>query len=150
MKGLATEWEEVPEETVEPETPPTTEASKCKKGPSQADRLIAVAKEWEFFHTSDDRGFANVPTKGHHETIAVRSRKFRGLLITKYHLAGGKGVSSSAIEEAIAFFEGECLCGLQIPVHTRLVAYDGAIYLDLCNEDWEAVKDHRGGLGSHT
>jgi hypothetical protein len=139
MKGLATEWGEVPEAAVSSEEPTTPEIKK-PKSPSQADRLITVANGWEFFHTPDGRAFANVPVNDHRETIAVRSRKFRGFLITKYHAGDRKGVSSSAIEEAIAFFEGESLCGKQIPVHTRLAADNGAIYLDLCNEPWEAVK----------
>jgi hypothetical protein len=44
------------------------------------------------------------------------------------------------MEEAIAFFEGEALCSQQMIVHTRLAAHGDAIYLDLCNEAWEAVE----------
>jgi hypothetical protein len=107
---------------------------------SQADRLIKVANGWKFFHTPDHRAFAYVPVEDHRETIAVRSRKFRAFLITKYHTAGRKGVSSSAIEEAIAFFEGEALCGKELAVHTRLATHGAAIYLDLCNNRWEAAE----------
>jgi hypothetical protein len=139
MKGLATEWEEVPENEVEPGKPTTPKQSKSKKT-SQADGLIKIANGWEFFHTPDHRGFACVPAKGHTETIAVRSRRFRAFLIRAYHTGNRKSANSAAIEEAIAFFEGEALCGQQMIVHTRLAAHGDAIYLDLCNEAWEAIE----------
>ena len=139
MKELATEWEEMPENEVESGKPTTPKQSKSKK-PSQADGLIKIANGWEFFHTPDHRGFACVPVNGHTETIAVRSRKFRAFLVRTYHKGNGKAVSSAAMEEAIAFFEGEALCGEQQTVHTRLAAHGVAIYLDLCNEQWQAVE----------
>jgi hypothetical protein len=139
MKGLATEWEDVPENDVEPGKPTTPKQSKSKK-PSQADWLIKTANGWRFFHTPDHRAFACVPVNGHTETIAVRSRRFRSFLIRTYHTANGKSASSAAIEEAIAFFEGEALCSEQQTVHTRLAARVNAIYLDLCNEQWQAVE----------
>jgi hypothetical protein len=48
MKGLATEWEEVPENAVEPGKPTTPKQSKSRS-PSQADGLIKIANGWEFF-----------------------------------------------------------------------------------------------------
>ena len=139
MKGLATEWEEVPENAVEPGKPTTPKQSKSRS-PSQADGLIKIANGWEFFHTPDHRGFACVSVNGHTETIALRSRKFRAFLVRTYHRGNGKAVSSAAMEEAIAFFEGEALCGEQQTVHTRLAAHSDVIYLDLCNEQWQAVE----------
>jgi hypothetical protein len=137
MKGLATEWKEVPE--VEAEQPGTAKTSKSKKT-SQVDHLIKIANAWGFFHTPDHRAFACMPVNGHTETIAVRSRKFRAFLVRTYHGTNAKATSSAAIEEAIGFFEGEALCGEQHTVHTRLAAHGNTIYLDLCNDRWEAVK----------
>jgi hypothetical protein len=139
MKGLATEWEEVPENEVEPGKPTTPKQSESKK-PSQADGLMKIANGWNFFHTPDHRAFACMRVNDHTETIAVRSRKFRAFLIRAYHTGNGKSASSAAIEEAIAFFEGSALCGEQQTVHTRLAAHDNAIYLDLCNDRWQVVK----------
>ena len=139
MKGLATEWEEVSENEPEAEEPTKPKSSE-RKQTSQADRLIKIANGWEFFHTPDLRAFACVPVNGHTEVVAVRSRKFRAFLVRTYHSGNGKAASSTAIEEAIAFFEGEALCGEQQTVHTRLAAHGDAIYLDLCNEQWQAVK----------
>lgn len=96
MKGLATEWEEVPEEAVKPEKLTT---------PKQPHGLIKIANGWEFFHTPDLRAFACVPVNGHTETIAVRSRIFRALLVKAYHGTNAKAASSAAIEEAIAFLK---------------------------------------------
>jgi hypothetical protein len=145
MKGLATEWEEVPEEAVKPEKPTTPEQSRSKNRTSQPDALIKIANGWEFFHTPDLRAFACVQVNGHMETIAVRSRKFRALLVRKYHSSNAKATSSAAIEEAIAFFKGEALCGEQYTVHSRLAAHGDAIYLDLCNDRWETVEITKKG-----
>ena len=139
MKGLATEWEEVPENEPEAEEPTKPKSSERKKT-SQFDALIKIAASWEFFHTPDHRAFACVPVSGHMETIAVRSRKFRALLIRTYHSGSGRVANTESIEEAVAFFEGAALCGEELPVHTRLATHEGAIYLDLCNERWEAVE----------
>jgi hypothetical protein len=111
-----------------------------QKTTSQRDRLIKAADGWEFFHTSDDRAYACVPVNSHKETIAVRSRKFRALLIRTYHGGSGKAANTRSIEEAVAFFEGAALCGKELAVHTRLATHGEAIYLDLCNERWEAVE----------
>jgi len=114
--------------------------SEPQKMRSQADRLIKAAEGWEFFHTSDHRCYACVPLNGNKETIAVRSRKFRALLIRTYHSDTGKAANTGRIEEAVAFFEGKALCSEQLAVHTRLARHGDAIYLDLANEAWEAVE----------
>jgi hypothetical protein len=132
--------EEAPEQAEHASRRKAHAQRESKKKTSQADGLIKIANGWEFFHTPDHRGFACVPVNGHTETIAVRSRKFRAFLVRTYHSGNGKAASSAAMEEAIAFFEGEALCGEQQTVHTRLAAHGDAIYLDLCNEQWQAVK----------
>jgi hypothetical protein len=124
----------------QPEKIAATKRSQSKKLTSQADGLIKIGDGWEFFHTSDHRSFACVPVNGHKETIAVRSRKFRALLIRSYHRDSGKAVNTGSIEEAVAFFEGAALCGKELAVHTRLATHGGVIYLDLCNERWEAIE----------
>jgi hypothetical protein len=117
-----------------------TKQSQSKKLTSQADRLIKIGHGWEFFHTADHRSYACVLVNRHKETIAVRSRKFRALLIRSYHNDSGKAANTASIEEAVAFFEGAALCGKELAVHTRLATYGGVIYLDLCNERWDAVE----------
>jgi hypothetical protein len=124
----------------EPEKTATPKQSESKKATSQADGLIKIGNDWEFFHTSDDGSYACVPVNGHKETIAVRSRKFRALLITTYKRNTGKAANTGSIEEAVVFFDGEALCGEELAVHTRLAMHGEAIYLDLCNERWEAVE----------
>src|SRR5262249_10327912 len=133
----ATGWKEPP--PASSETAKTTRRKRKEKS-SPADRLIRVGNAWEFFHTSDHRAYACVPVNGHRETIAVRSRKFRALLIKTYHSGSEKAAPTRSIEEAVAFFEGAALCGKELTVHTRLATHGGAIYLDLCNERWKAVE----------
>jgi hypothetical protein len=107
---------------------------------SQREQLIRAGADCEFFHTSDHRVFACVPVNGHTETIAIKSRVFRALLLTRFYQGTGKAPHSRAIEEAVAYFEGQALCSHQLAVHTRLAAYKGAVYLDLGNETWQGVE----------
>jgi hypothetical protein len=137
---IATEWIEFPESATQQAKSTPSKQRESKKKSSQADRLIKIGNGWEFFHTSDLRAFASVPVKGHEETIAVKSRKFRAFLIRTYRSGSGKSVSSGAIQDAVAFFEGAGLCGEQLAVHTRLAMHNTAIYLDLCNDRWEAIE----------
>jgi hypothetical protein len=46
-----------------------------------------------------------------------------------------------AVHEVLQTIECRALFdGPQVPVFTRLAAHNGAIYLDLANERWEAVE----------
>jgi hypothetical protein len=135
MSTLAIEWK--PADSAEIARPVQREP---EEKISQVDRLIRVVDRCEMFHTSDHRAFASVPVNGHMETTAIRSRNFRALLVTTYYQSTAKAPHSSAIEEAIAQLEGQALCSTELAVHTRLAAYKGAIYLDLCNENWQTVE----------
>src|SRR5581483_9581737 len=142
MSTLSTDWKTGdPAEIVRPAQ------REAEEKISQVERLIRVVGGCELFHTSDHRAFASVPVNGHTETIAIRSRNFRAMLVTRYYQNTGKAPHSSAIDEAIAHLEGQALCSSQLAVHIRVAAHKGAIYLDLCNENWQTVEVTADGWG---
>src|SRR6516165_1815869 len=113
----------------------------------QADILIEIAKRGELFHSPDGVAYADIYRNGHRETYPVRSGDFRKWLSLCYyrendHSAPNKDALSSAIGviEAQATFDGQ-----EHRVAVRIGGHDGRIYLDLCNDAWQAIEIDAGG-----
>ncbi len=117
-------------------------AGSAKLGPaSQATRLVSLADGAELFHTPDDQPFASVPMSGHRETWPLRGKDFRAWIARRFHEVEGKTPSAQALEDAINVLEGEARFeGPARPVFVRLAEYEGAIYLDMANSQWQAVE----------
>lgn len=118
---------------------------------TQAEELVALAldSEAELFHTPDLRAYATIPVAGHWETWPiVRTTKgykghnaFAHWLTLLFYREHDKPPDDEALRNAIAQLEAMALFdGPEIPVFTRLGEKEGAIYLDLCDEEWRAVK----------
>jgi hypothetical protein len=108
---------------------------------SQATLLVQLAAEAELFHTRDQDAFATYPIGGHRETSSLRGKGFRLWLRQRFHDTYGKTPGSQAVQDALGVLEGKALFkGTEIPVYVRLAEHDGAIYLDLADAQWRAVK----------
>jgi|SRR5579872_1946699 len=95
----------------------------------------------KFFHTPTNEAFATLSTGGHIEHWPVESGTFQDWLskvaYQKYHRAPSETAvkSNLSILKAKAIFEGE-----EHHVHYRLASVDDAIFVDLGNAKWEAIK----------
>jgi len=109
----------------------------------QADVLIGLATAATLFRTPapDCDAFADVVINGHRETHRVRSQGFRLWLRHQYFRKTKAGVNSDALQVAIetiaakAMFEGD-----EYEVHCRIAGHGGAIYIDIGDKDWKAIK----------
>lgn len=118
-------------------------ASNHSAKPTQSEILIRLADEAgvQLFHTPDREAFALLPVNGHRETWRVRSKDFKLWLLHRYFASTGKAPNAQALQDARntltarGMFEGE-----EHEVHTRVAGAGEAIYLDLCNDSWEAVE----------
>lgn len=128
----------------DPGEPPNETGKTSKKDePKQSELLlqIAEARGIELFHTPEPEAFALLPVNGHRETWRVRSKRFKFWLLQGYYEATKKAPNAQALHDAWntlaarANFEGE-----EHEVHTRVTEANGAVYLDLGNEAWEAVE----------
>jgi hypothetical protein len=108
------------------------------------------------FHTRDGVAYADLIVAGHRETWPVRSRQFRHAYLR--YLQGQFGrlvgeeqpllamvrkatMSKTAVNHAIDDFERRAICStITRNVHVRVAGHDGQIYIDLCNDAWEAVR----------
>jgi hypothetical protein len=116
-----------------------------KRPPSQADRLAGLGKDEieEFFIGADDREpYATIRVAGHLEHWRVRSVGFRYWLIQRFYEETGSAPNKDSIAASLNVFEAQARAGKLVhPVFVRVgKSADGALYLDLCNDNWQAVE----------
>lgn len=110
---------------------------------SQADRLVDYVREseTELFHDEFREPFAWLPINDHRETCRIRSKNFKRWACNLFMEKENKTLSSTAISSALTTLEGMGTCrGRQFLLHNRIAQLDGALWYDLSNEKWEAVR----------
>ena len=108
---------------------------------TQAKRLIRFAESAELFHTPDGEGYATIRVAGHKETWPLKSLRFTQWLLKQFYEETGKAPSAQALTEARGTIGARATFDSPVePVFTRVAKHDGSVYLDLCNDSWEAVE----------
>jgi hypothetical protein len=108
---------------------------------SQAEQLMSLAEDAEFFHTSSGDAFASIPVGDHRENCRVDSKPFREWLQQRSWVELESTVSAQALNEVVntcaakARFDGQ-----ELPVFTRIAQMGERIFLDLADADWAAVE----------
>jgi energy-coupling factor transporter ATP-binding protein EcfA2 len=117
------------------------------KRPSQADRLVKVVLlDAELFHDQTQTPYARVNVGGRFEILRCQGRGFRRWISRRFYEAeekapGGEAVASALnVIEAKAVFDGD-----RRELHNRVAFHDGAIWCDLTDERWRAVRVTPGG-----
>ncbi len=99
----------------------------------------AEQAELEFFHNDNDEAFVTVPVGDHRETWRVRSQRLRLWIMRTLHdmqLPASKALAKEIQEE----FEMLAITGSKCEeVHVRIAEHESVVYLDLCDEQWQAV-----------
>ncbi len=132
-------------EPVAPPAPAAIEPPKpSRRAPTQATQLVELALDsdgFEVFRTSGLEPYALVPTGTHREVWPVKSAAFRRWLSGSYFKRAHGVPGGQALTDALGVLEGRALFdGAEAEVHLRLAEHDGAVYLDLCDEYWQACK----------
>jgi hypothetical protein len=111
------------------------------KKESQADILIRVSEEAEFFQNDLGEAFAAVILNGHKEVLKVKSKKFKMWLTKQYYDAMKKAPTSDAMNQALGVMEMKAAFdGDEHSLQLRVAEKDGAFYYELANNDWSVVK----------
>ncbi|WP_132251539.1 hypothetical protein [Methylobacterium segetis] len=127
---------------------PSAEASTedgGKRGPgrpSMQDTLLAIAEEFELWHTPKKDAYASIlmPT-GHRENWRLRSDAFARYLRLRAHEASARIPSKSNLEEVVGLLEARAIAyGPQRKEWLRVGRQDGKFYLDLGCTRWRAVE----------
>ena len=113
---------------------------------NQATRIMELAACAELWHSPAGDAYATIPVGDHLEHHRLSTRDFKRWLARQYYRAEGTAPGSQAVQDALTVLEGKALYdGMEHPVFVRLAEHEGAIYLDLCNADWQVVEVTRSG-----
>lgn len=110
---------------------------------SQADKLVKLVEknDVELFHTPTGTVYARIAIEGHAEIHRCRSQGFKQWLGRQLYLTEEKTPNSDALNSAIIVIEGKGIFdGKEYGLHNRLAFQQGAIWYDLADEAWRAVK----------
>jgi hypothetical protein len=107
----------------------------------QADLLIQIAQRGVLFHNHEGVAFADIANKGHRETWPIRSAGFRSWLLHCYYDEHNSAPNAEAVKNALGVIEAVAVYrGDEHPVAVRVGGHAGRIYLDLCNDRWQAAE----------
>ena len=112
-----------------------------------ADRLVEIVNmNTELFHDSSNNCYATFTNKGHRECWELESSGFRDWLSYMFFLETRGAPSETALNAALGTLSGQAKFeGPERKVFRR-VAKDGeALWIDLCDEEWKAIKVLAGG-----
>ena len=122
------------------------EAEKGEDDRTQSEVLLDMAAAWELFHTPKGDPYATFEAGGVWQTAKVGSSAATDALRHGFFRERGKSPSAQAITDANDTLRAEArFDGEEKDVHLRVAGRDGCIYVDLCNDAWEAVKIAAGG-----
>jgi hypothetical protein len=134
LAAEAPEWE--------PEQEKEKSSGNEKDKPSQADILIRIATgEAYLFHDEARDGYASLPINGHRETWPLRSKFFKQWLVRQYYEQTEKSPNNEALRQALNVIEAKAVFdGPEIKLSLRVAEHEGALWYDLANKAWQAVK----------
>jgi DNA polymerase-1 len=108
---------------------------------SQATRLVALASDFELFHSAAGEAYARFRSCGDWETWSLGKKGFRDFLAGRYFAATGTAANSQALADATNVLRGKAIFGgRELPVFTRVGELGGAVYLDRADDAWRAIE----------
>ena len=116
-----------------------------KRG-SQKETILAIADDLQLLHTPDNEAFAAVQVGDHVEILAVMGKAFGRQLRQQFWESEGKAPTATSMRDALLTLEARAnFEGAERDIGVRVVEHENAVYLDLANERWEAVRITRTG-----
>jgi hypothetical protein len=113
---------------------------------SQVDRLVRFCNELELFRTTDGIAYTDLRIDDHRETWPIRSSRFRDFLRRAYYRSCKSAPNGNALAIALDTVEARArFDGAHREVYLRVARLDDRVYIDLCNEPWQAVEIDRDG-----
>jgi hypothetical protein len=109
--------------------------------PTQSQLLMRCSAGVDLFHTTEGEAFATISVGGHRESHPLKSKGFRRWLVRGYYEQFDRPPAALAMQDALALLEARAhFDGPEREVYVRVAEHDGAIYVDLANERWEAAE----------
>lgn len=107
-----------------------------------ATRLIEIGSEGQkLFHDERGDGYVCTEAGGASKTMRLKGREFRRWLAGKYWSKYESAPNGEAIQNALNVLEAKANHdGEEIELHNRFAVKGATVYIDLCNEKWQAVR----------
>ncbi len=135
------EWQPKTVQKDKDDSPEEEEQTQNNKREAQAKILLRIADAAFVFHDDNGVAYATFPVNDHTETWPVRNQGFKRWLRHQFYLSEEKPPGAQAVEDSIGILEAQShFGGEKILVHIRVAEANGKLYLDLCNDAWEAVE----------
>ena len=114
-----------------------------------AERLVELVNEKaEIFHDESDICYATFTNDGHRECWSLDSSGFREWLSYNYYMDARIAPSETSQKAALNTLFGQAKFeGPEKSVFRRVARFEDAIWIDMCDEDWRAVKVTAGRMG---
>ncbi len=108
--------------------------------------ILDVARDGaEYAHTAEGEGVALVEVAGHREAHMLTSPTFDRWLRGEVFEAHETGIPDYAMATAVATLKAiGTFKGPEVEVHRRVAKHDGAYWIDLCDDQWRAIKVQAG------
>ncbi|ABW29233.1 hypothetical protein [Acaryochloris marina] len=111
------------------------------------DVLVSIVKSrCELFHDAEEQVYADVEVNGCRHTYPVEGREFSRWLTHALYKEHEQSPSSEVMKSALnTVISMGVFDGVERKVWIRTAKLGGTIYIDLCNEKWQAIEvDSRG------
>ena len=131
------------------EARPPAMPEKRERGPqeSPAETIVKLTGQAaQLFHDQTNRAFARFEVNGHHEIQPCSSRIFRRWLSSVYYDCVGKVAGGESVNAALSVIEARaCFDEPEYRLENRTAWQDAALWYDLGDERWRAVRVSTGG-----
>jgi len=93
------------------------------------------------FMTAEKEFFARLPVKDHHEIVRLGDGTFRDWAEQRLYETTGKGAHKEGLTSARSILRGQIRQdGTTFALHNRVAWHEGALWYDLTDADWRAVR----------
>lgn len=111
------------------------------KGAKQVQNLLEIASLAFLFHDPEHQAWAQIEVNSHREIYKVDSPPFSRWLQGRYYDLFDGVPTPQALNSALAVISAKAVHkGEKREVYVRYAFVDGAIYIDLCDSKWRAVR----------
>ena len=127
--------------------PPVT-VDKEEKTASVFELLMQIVKSLDFYKQGNEFGdaFVDVVVKGVRQTYRLRSNDFKSWLTRELYSRYQKPANSEALENCLKICEAEAMVMGNIKqVWLKTACHEDKLYIDLCNEKWQAIEVSKHG-----
>lgn len=131
----------LPEDILTALTLLTEKEEKTKEGKTIASKIAALAISTVLFENEYQESFASVPVNNHREIWPCKSRGFHRWLTREYNVRFGGAPDPASLKTALGLIEAKAhFGGLVHPLNNRVAWHDKAVWHDLTDNNWRAVK----------